>query len=328
MTLTYRMHTEADEPALVRFWCEHGGWDQVTADAWAHRLLRPPLGEAAIVVGTDPGTGEIRGQFAFIPSLVAVDGREVPAVRPFAPILHKGHRASLAGTLLNPAKHPALAMYLHGVEEMRRRGAGVLYMMPDPSWVRLLRLFPRFQYGSFPLFSRPVPLGGPLPLGDGFTAGPCELAGGRVARLWARSSGLHGCQVVRDSRTLPWKVGSGDHEITGVERGGELVGLVASRHKGDRQWLVCDLLAADAGPCLRGTLAAAANLAHERAVAAPPDDPIRKVAVLATPAIEPAAKELGFARDQYDFHVLVEVLNPLVEKAEVAPGRWYFSAND
>lgn len=328
MALDNRMSTEADEPALIQFWRDHGGWDQVTAEEWGHRLLRPPLGKAAVVVGTDPATGELRGQFAFIPSLIVIDGREVAAVRPFAPILHKEHRTSLLGIIANPFRHPILAMYKFGVEEMQRRGSGILYMVPDPSWIRLLKFFPRFQRGSFPLFSRPVPLAAPVPLGEGFTAAPHALSGERVDRLWARSARLHGCQVVRDSRSVPWKIGSGDYEVLGVERGGELVGLVASRQKGDRQWLVCDLLAADAGPCLRATLAAACNLAHERAVAAPPDWPIRKVAILSTPVLEPVIRELEFVRDQYDFHVLIEVLNPVVEKAEVAPERWYFSAND
>lgn len=328
MALVNRMSTKADEPALIQFWSEHGGWDQVTTDTWAHRLLQPPLGPAAIVVANDPDTGEIRGQFTFIPSMIVADGREVSAVRPFAPILHKDLRTNVLAALLNPSSHPVLSMYQYGVEEMRRRETGVLYMVPDPKWVRLLRFFPRFAHGKYPLFSRPLPLGELVPLGEGFSAGPCEDSGERVDRLWAKSSRLHSCQVVRDSRSLPWKVGSGDHEITGVERGGELVGLVASRHKGDRQWLICDLLAADAGPCLQATLAAVCNLAHERAVAAPADNPIRKVALLTTPLLEPVVCQLGFARDQYDFHVLIEVLNPVVEKAEVAPGRWYFSAND
>lgn len=328
MSLTFRMQTDADEPELIRFWSEHSGWDAVSAAAWAHRLIHPPLGRAAIVVATDPKSGEIRGQFAFIPSLVSVGGREVSALRPFAPILHKEQRKSVLGLVVNPLSHPIIAMYRYGVEQLRARGDGLVYMVPDPNWVRLLRFFPMFRAASFPLWSRPLPLPEPIPLGDGLTAGPCAPRGEQVDALWQKSSRLHACSVLRDSRALPWKVGSGDYEVLGVRRGGELVGLVASRHKGDRQWLICDLLAADSGPSLRATLAAACNLGSERAAAASPDRPISKAAVLTTPLLDPVVREFGFQRDRYDFHLVVQVLDPSLPAADVDPARWYVSAND
>src|SRR4051794_24380660 len=109
MPLRYRMHTRGDEQALIKLWSEHSGWDQVDAESWAHRLLRPPLGEAAIVVATDHAD-EIVGQFAFIPVIITIDGREVNALRPFAPILHKDTRNISWST--NPLKHPIAQMYL------------------------------------------------------------------------------------------------------------------------------------------------------------------------------------------------------------------------
>jgi hypothetical protein len=328
MRLAYRTHTRDDEPALIRLWSEETGWDRVTAETWGHRLLRTPLGEAVIIVAADEETGRIVGQLNFIPSLVCVDGREVPAYRPFAPVLSKEARGSLAGFLVNPLRHPVVALYTHGVEALRARGCGLLYMVPDPGWVRLLRLFPSVQCGAFPLWSRPVPRDAPLPLGQGYAARPLAGWGERVDGLWRRAARLHGCQVVRDSRSLPWKTSHGAFEVLGVERGGELMGLVASQGKGDGQWLVCDLLAADAGPSLRATLAAVANLARERALAAPPDRPVSKVAVLTTAVLEPVARELGFTRDEYEFPLAVQVLDPALAKADVAPGRWYVSAND
>jgi hypothetical protein len=328
MALQYRMSTEADEPALIRLWSEHGGWDRVDAEAWAHRLLRPPLGGAAIVVATDADSGEIQGQFAFIPSLVRVGAREVPALRPFAPIMHKDYRGSFLGTIVNPLQHPVVAMYRHGAEALRQRGFGLVYMMPDPSWALLFRLFPSFRCGKFPLWSRPLPLPAPLPLGPGCTVSRLQPSGERVDRLWRSASQLHGATVVRDSRVLPWKIGSGDYEVLGVERAGELVGLVASRHKGERQWLIFDLLAADGEDALQATLSAACNLAHQRSVEADPGRPITKVAVLATPVLEAAVRGLGFARDAYDFYFAVQVLDPSLPRDDVAPARWYVSAND
>jgi hypothetical protein len=326
MKLDLRMSTEADVPELARFWSDHGGWDRLDAEAWTHRLGRPPFGPAAIVVAMAAGTQEIRGQFAFIPWRVRIGDCEFAAARPFAPILHKADRVS-SWAALNPFNHPLLAMYRFGVEHLRSSGAALLYMVPDPRWVRALRLLRRFQSGSFPLFSRALPLPAPLRLGPGYEAAPVGLNGPAVDRLWQHSARLHACQIVRDSQSLSWKVGGGDYEILGLYRGGELVGLVASRQKGDRQWLICDLLANDEAS-LRATLAAVCNLSHDRATGAPPETPIRKIAILSTPRLEPVLKEFGFERDDYDFPVLLEVLNPVVDKAEVAPDRWYFSAND
>ena len=106
------------------------------------------------------------------------------------------------------------------------------------------------------------------------------------------------------------------------------MGLVASREKGDRQWLICDLLAADDGPALRATLAAAANVAHEESVARSGANELRKVAVLATSVMEPVVRSLGFMRDEYDFPLVVHVLDKSLPADDVRPERWYVSAND
>ena len=92
--------------------------------------------------------------------------------------------------------------------------------------------------------------------------------------------------VVRNSKTLPWKLGDADYDVLVIERGGELVGLSASRRKGE-QWLICDVLARDLGDSLRATLAATVNLANVRAPAFNlAGKPVPKVTVLATPSID------------------------------------------
>ena len=282
--------------------------------------MKPPVGSARIVIGEDEA-GQIASQFAFVPSLVWLDGAEVPALRPFAPIVAPGVRGGL-----NPMQHPVVAMFNHGRQAFGDLGDGVLYMLPDPRWRRLFRALPQFRTAPFPLLSRPLPLeGGPLALG-GYTAGPLDGWGPRVDALWHAAREWLGVQVVRDSRTLPWKVGQGDYRLTAVERGNDLVGLVASRHKGDRQWLVCDLVAADA-PALQATLAAAVNEGHAATTAAEPGS-LAKVSVLGAPAVEQAALALGLARERYTFHLVVERLDPEVPKDLAAPERWTVSPND
>jgi hypothetical protein len=327
MNIKYRLHRRDDEAALIRLWSDHSGWDQLSAETWAQRLMHPPVGEARIVVGEDEETGELIAQFPFIPSLLSVDGHDmVTALRPFAPIVSA--KARRAGLPLNPLNHPIMAMYRYAVDAMRTRGDGVIYMLPDPRWRRLFRPFPFFQTGAFPLFSRPVPLDVPFALPAGTSVVPFDGWDERVDRLWEQAATLHECLVVRNTKTLPWKVGLGDYTLTAVEREGELIGLVASRQKGDRQWLICDLLAADGGEALQATLAVACNVADEAARAAPPEHAVNKVAILTTPLLQTACEDLGFRRDAYNFTLVVHLLDESLGKAAVDPKRWYLSAND
>ncbi len=325
MDIDYRLSCPDDHPALVRLWSDEGGWDRLEAEAWADRLLWTPLGAAAIAVAQDRDSGDLVGQFAFIPSMIAADGQMLPAVRPFAPIVAR----SVRGQILNPdpRKMPIGSMYRMAVAELAARGQRLAYMIADPHWMVLLKFYAKLLHRKFPLWSRALPLGGTLPLGHGYDAAPLAGWDDRVDRLWEVGSRLFGCLVVRNTASLPWKVGRGDYEVMGIERGGELVGLVASRAKGDAQWLICDLIAADLGPSLRATIAAACNLADARAATAG-EKPIRKVAILATPALEPVLRELGFAPDRYDFPLIVHRLDDSIAPSLLDPSRWYVSAND
>lgn len=327
MALQYRMSTEDDLPALQQLWMEETDWGALTEQMWQRYVVEAPMGGVAGAVAEEDG--RLVGQFAFVPSLVTVDGREYRAFRMAAPIVAKTFRF----TSPNPLAHPVAAMYLYTAKQLGARGDGLIYAIPDPRWVRFLRMFPRLQAGKFPLWRVDLPLAAEWPMPDGFTAAPfAALDDPRVDRLWQAWSRFHPCSVVRDSRSLPWKIGSGEYEILGVERNvernGELAALVASRHKGDRQWLICDLMAADAGDPLRAAIVAVVNLADRRAREAEPSKPIRKASVLATPVLEPLLRSLGFVRDDYDFPVVVHILNPDIRKDDVAPERWYVSAND
>ena len=323
MRLSYRLVQNEDLPGLQELWKEHSGWGQLAEVMWQRYIVE---GGASGTVAIDVETGRIVGEFIFMPSLISVNGREVRGFRPGAPLLAKSLRFQSA----NPFKHPVVAMYRYAVKALRERGDGLIYMVPDPRWVRLFKMFPFLQAGSFPLWRLDLPLASPLPLGEGFTAAPLTTWDERVDRLWEAARKLHGCMVVRNARTLPSKLGLAEHEIIGVERNGELVGLTASRQRKDEeQWLVCELLAADDADALRATIASVANLANSKvqeSLAKP--KPIRKVTLLVTPSMESAVRSLGFVRDNYNFPLVVHVLDESLPAEHVKPERWYVSAND
>ena len=323
--LTYRQYQDADIPALLRLWEEETSWGSLTAPQWRDKYIDRPDGPAVIVVAVDE-RGDVAGQGVCAPARVGLGDREVRAARLSALILRKELRRALLS--LNPLNHPVAMLYRYAVDVLRERGEGMIYSVPDPRWMRLLRIFPALHSGTFPLYSLALPLAAPVPLDHGYTVGPLQAWDQRVDRLWEVASRGYGCMVARDSRVLRWKVGNGDFDVLGVERDGQLVGLAASRRQGGPQWLTCDLLAVDTGDALRATLAGVANLAHSKALVAHPEHPIHKVAVLATPAMEPVVRALGFARDSYDFPLMVHILDSAIPKDAVAPARWYISAND
>lgn len=320
--LTFRLYQEDDLPTLIKFWEEETKWGKITPQHWLQQFIETPYGEATIVLATNAETGQILGQFIFIPYLVCVNGQEILAFRPFAPIMTKVARGFLGGA------HPIIEMYWHGVKALQARGSSLIYMVPDPRWLRIFRMFPFVLRGSFPLWSLPMPLAAPLPLDDGYTMKPLQVWDQRVDDLWYKASRLHGCLVVRNSKTLAWKIGKGDYTVTVVENKGEMVGLVASQQRGDRQWLVCDLLFADAGDSLRNTLIAVTNVAHSETILPDREKPIRKVAVLATQLMQPVVSSLGFVRDDYDFPMIIHILDSALSKEDLDPTRWYVSGND
>ncbi len=321
MKITYRLSTPADEAALIRFWSEESGWDQIDAATWNHRL-----GKAVIALGIDSKTGEIVSQFAFFQVLVSVNGREVTALRPFAAIISRQARSFHSP---NPLTHPIPAMYRFIVNAMRERGYGLVYMVPDPRWARLFRIFPNMYSGSFPLWSLPLPLAQPLPLPDEYIITELPALDERIDPLWQQMAQRPGCLTVRDSRTLPWKTSHGAYRFLGVERAGELVGLTTSLHRSDdKQWVIGDLLTTGQDEVLQATLTAVVNLAHEQALMARPEAPINKVAVLVTPPMESALRALGFVPDHYKFSLVVDLLDKSIAREDILPARWYLSAND
>lgn len=331
MGLKFEMFDVADLASLDRLWEDETDWGE-QSQALRQWFMDAPFGKPSVLVATDAETGKAVGQFRFMPARVSVNGREVSAVRPFGTIVtREAHEAAAVRT---PFDNPVWAMLFRGLEEFRARGAGLFYIVPDERWAGFLKRSDvvlkttGMKLGSFPFWSFPLPLtSGLLPLGEGFTAAPLTTWD-KVDQLWEAARKLHNCMVVRDASVLRWKLAQATFTVTGIERDGELVGLVAAREKGDRQWLICDLLAADDGPAMRATLAAAVNAGHEEAIARAGSSELRKVGVLATPVMEPGVRSLGFVRDEYDFPLLVQVLDDSLNADDITPEHWYVSAND
>jgi len=309
---------------LAPLWARATEWGELTAELIQHYAVEAPGGPASVV--TAAHGGELVGATFFVPVRVMMCGKEVKAHRPSAFLLDPSARLGMIQ--VDPARHPVMGMYFFAAEQFRNLGDALLVTIPNPRWARVLKLIPGMHYTMFPLMSLELPLREPLPWNDAYHAQTLSTFDSRIDELGRHVAKQYNCTILRDARYIEWKTERGDPVITAIERNGDLVGLVASRKRGDRQWMICDLLAVDSDEALTMTLIAAMQVAHERARADKSPEPLRKVGILGTALIMPVLEQLGFRRDQYDFPLAVHPLASSISREDVAPERWYVSADD
>ena len=328
MDLLYRMHTREDEPALVRLWAKYGGGGDAPLESWRSRFMSSPLGETVIALAVDRATGELAGHMLFVPCLVSVEGSEIPGYRACAVVLSDTARR----VFVTRGKHPLLRLYNCGREALRSRGAGIIYMLPDPRLQRF-RFSSHIHLATFPMWSQTLPLESRPLLPEGFDVADTDGSDPRLDTVWKASTSHCPCSLVHDSRTMPWKISLYRMNALGIFSDGEMKGFVTSRPKGDGQWEICDVVTADLGPSLEATLAAACRQAEDKARQARERfnaDPLKKVTILATPNLQPALAKLGFAADpsNYQFVLTVDILDESLPVEKVAPHRWHLGAAD
>ncbi len=313
------MNTPEDKAELVQLWTDFAEWDRIDEKTWEHRF-----GRASIALAIDEATEKIVGQAIFLPTPVSLKGRDVSAYRPFATFLTKEAR-SFQG--LNPLTHPMFKMYQMAIKMLRENGVGLIQMLPDPLWARMLRLAPDFQIAKFPLWSLKLPLVETFSLPDSYSIIEIQPNDPRLDVLWEKSAKLYNSSAIRNSEALTWKTSHHNHCFRGIEVGGELVGFVASRFKSrDRQWLICDIIAADI-EAFRATITMACNQAFEFKQQNP-NESLDKIAILATELILPIVKDLGFYKDSYNFIFVIHRLDSSLKMEDIEPSGWYIGAND
>ena len=325
MATTYRMYTDDDIDDLVKFWSDNSGWDQIDRTEWERRFHHTPYGEASVALAIDKKNNEIVGQFVFIPTVISIDGKEVKAFRPFAPVVKESLRSALGMITLTEI---IFKMYNHAIDHFRSTGVGLIHMLPDPRWARAFKLLSNVQMGSFPLWSIALPMTEKFALPAGYEVKPVNATDEKIDLLWEKNSMLYGCSLPRNTKILPWKTSHGDYRLVGIFYQEELLGLSASVVKEkDKQWLICDMISADGDEALSTIIKATCNAAQDF-VTSQTGTAVEKAAILATALIEKNIEQLGFKKDNYKFPIVVQLLDPNLSKQQVAPERWYASAND
>ncbi|HYR09843.1 MAG TPA: hypothetical protein VEQ60_18860, partial [Longimicrobium sp.] len=278
--LTYRPFREEDLPGVLRLWEEESGWGGITPEQWRRWYVDRPDGACIVVVAED-GAGRLVGQAVFAPTVVRVDGEEVPAVRLGAPILARGTRRGS----IRSQSHPMVRLYRAGARASAEAGFRVLYAVPEHAWLPFFRWFGEFRMVEHPCAA--LRLADPDALraaATGLTAAPASGFGAEYDALWERAVERFSirCAVDRGAARLRYRIGG--HVVLEARDGGGALAGYAAIHR--RTGLLEDVLArdpAELAPVLAASLACLAASAEGAG---------REVKAMETPALRPALDAL------------------------------------
>ncbi len=327
MKINCRLYTPPDTDKLIELWNENAEWGTIDREQWEKVFYKTPFGPSTIVIATNGKTDEVLAQFVFIPTRINVNGREVQAFKPCAPIVKRCVREDLGLTTLFSY---ILKMYKFATKHFVSQGIYLLHMMPDTRWVRGFQLIPGIQMAHFPLWCLPLDKKLPEQLPDGYTIENISPDDPRINELWAKSSRLHDCGIIRETDFLTFKLSHRNYQYLGITCNSRIAGFAAYLyHPEIRGIIICDVLAEDE-QALKLTTKIACSKAYDLKLSLSDEDQVKceKVSILATPPIEKIVAEMGLVKNKYKFSLVVHVLSKELSKKEVSPERWYVSAND
>lgn len=316
----YRVSEEGDLPALLRLW-EEAGWGSLSPEQWRQWFVDGPEGPCLITVAVDP-RGEVVAQEVFAPSRVSVAGREARALRFSAPILRK----DLRGESLRRDRHPMVGLFKAAAVAARERGFEIVYSLPEPAWLRILRLAPRFgqpRFDSTTFGCAELPLEAAALSRLERSARTVEMRpvaqfGPEYEELWrqAQQSFPISCGVVRDGAWLTFR-NSGRIALEARDTGdGSLVGYSATKRQ---TGLLADALARSPEDLKVVVAATAIWLGAQRH--------LTHLKAMRTPALDPALQALGFAPVDYRFAFTCNTLGGTLD-GKAGPESWYVMPGD
>lgn len=333
MNITYRNYIDKDIDAIIAFWNINSGWETTMNRAeFKQRFQSSPAGDSIMMLAIDEEAEELVGLFCFIPLMITIKNITVKGYRPFGAVLKESFRQQFGLASFLTRKHPILQLYYKGTDVAFQNGADVMYMLPDPRWGRILKIFP-FMLHKFPLWSYRLPLARGFEAESQIRTEVLEPTDSSIDLLWANSANMNRCTLTRNSAFYQWRhaISHGAFSLRGVYAAENLIGLFTLYYSDtDAQWLINDVVTTSGTQTLTQTLKAACRSAHV-AYTAKKQKPGKnyKIALLATPLLEQEVKQLGFYKDDYEFTLAVHLLNQKrFSKTDVAPRYWHLSAKD
>lgn len=319
--LNFREWRAQDYEGIRRLWRDDAAWCDLTPEMWRQWYVDIPNGPALIIVGED-ADGQILAQAAMTPCRVLVDGVEYAGAHLAAPITSR----QLHSFTIPNQNHPAVGLLTACNQLAAERGIAMLFGLPRPGWLHLLKLAPAVGLPRFPgttFRCLEVSLNDPPPpRPERVVAEPITTFDDAFHELWEtawRDLPID-CGVVRDPAHLNYR--NGGHLCLAMRDAsdGRLVGYVAVRQDGqlvdmlprNRSW-TRDMLAA--------TWRYLACEASEGQRAQ-----MRTFRVMHTPMIGEAVGDLPFRGNSYRFGFTCRAIDESLA-SRVVPKRWYVTPN-
>lgn len=207
--ITCRLFQEKDIDGILRLWEQNSGWGAITREQFNDWYINTPYGESLLIVATDEND-DVKGQIAYSPSQLLVDGERIKSMRASAPIL----AASLRHKFLRSAEHPAFMLIQKGFEEAAKRGIQFIYAFPAFGWKSMLQsIHQQLPYPGeiayYDCFSIDLQKEQPVPV-ENYTIRQIEHFSSEHGQFWelAAQENPACCTVYREPNWMNWAAGN------------------------------------------------------------------------------------------------------------------------
>jgi hypothetical protein len=325
---TYREFRDSDLDSALRLWEQESGWGAITSQQWREWFLDTPYGPAPITVAVNH-EGQLIGQTVGIPSLVAIDGRQLKSLRVSAPVILQ----KLRGGSLRREDHPTVGLFRTHMQLAREMGFSIAYAQPRRGflpffrWVHRIGVppFAEAQYECLEWLGSDA-TSTLLPPSDDYSVSMSSMTFGQdFDALWESAAAAHAisCATVRTSKYLNYKLGSYIVLEVREKEHAALHGYVAIRPS---DGLVVDILTRNPA-CSTAVIAAAIRfLANRKDFAA--NDGRLCIKAMSTRAIQSPLQRSGFRPARYKFAFVCCSLDNYIARDCIAPERWYLTPGD
>lgn len=327
-----RPYQEGDEDGILTLFNEVFGEDdseysQRSLRHWKWEFLDNPAG-TQVVLGIEPG-GRIIAQYACLPALVNLDGREVCCGQGIDSVVHRDYRRGLKreGAFLKTAKY---YFEHYGVPEVNAFGYGFPNKKAYRLGVRMLNYVPiaapvKTLYRNLFNFKTDDEVGvGATTEGEIVSL---DRFDSRVDALWARLEPGLPMTIRRNTRYLNWRYSdcpSIDYQLFGLTDGADLRAIWVLR----KNWMgppilgVTELLLDPKDtPALSRILAQIVKLARDSG------QPRVETWVPPTHPLYDAIQARGFRLEDSHFNLCIVPYDPNLE-ASWARANWYYTIGD
>lgn len=305
----------SDYDALVEFWNQNSGWDQISRNIYEDRFINAPFGPSVIFFIEK--NNKILAKLVFVLLKVNLGKKEYSGCRPFALITDKSVRGIFG------VKY-ATQLINHGIKAMRKKGMDLLIMLPNPGLKRPMR-FIDVLLCDFPLFKLPIDNQNIASGYDNVSTEFIDFDNTGINELWNKVKEQNIYMVSRNQQILKWKNSHRDYKIIGIYQEDNLIGIATYLEKvHEKQIQICDVLIPEKKHhnLVFNQVSSFINTEYSN------NADFNKMVILVPEIFKESLIDVGYKPDDYQFLFVIKRLNKKIPKKALNISNWYLSAND